>query len=58
MNVSDLKIVLRAIQSERYATAELLVQQIIREEEELDSPYLDGYWQEAKENAATRRKHD
>ena len=55
MNVSDLKIILRAIQSERYATAELMLRQMIREREEvLDSSYPDGdgYWKEAKENAA------
>ena len=55
MNVSDLKIVLRAVQDERYATAELMLRQMIREREEvLDSSYPDGdgYWKEAKENVA------
>ena len=55
MNVSDLKIVLRAIQDERYATAELMVRQMIREQEDvLDSSYPDGdgYWQEAKKTVA------
>jgi hypothetical protein len=55
MNVSDLKIILRAVQDERYATAELMLRQMIKEHEEvLDSSYPDGdgYWKETKGNAA------
>jgi hypothetical protein len=53
-DIDMLKTILRAVQEERYATAEILLQVAIREKNVLDSSYPDGdgYWQEAKENVA------
>ena len=53
-DIDMLKTILRAVQEERYATAEILLQVAIREKTVLDSSYPDGdgYWKEAKENVA------
>jgi hypothetical protein len=55
-DIDMLKTILRAVQEERYATAEILLQTAIVEAQKtvLDSSYPDGdgYWQEAKENVA------
>jgi hypothetical protein len=53
-DIDMLKTILRAVQEERYATAEILLQVAIREKTVLDSSYPDGdgYWQDTKENVA------
>jgi hypothetical protein len=53
-DIDMLKTILRAVQEERYATAEILLQVAIREKSVLDSSYPDGdgYWQDTKENVA------
>jgi hypothetical protein len=52
-----LRAVLRAIQDERYATAEVVLRTLLKAEPQkqvMDSSYPDGdgYWKEAKENVA------
>jgi hypothetical protein len=52
-----LRAVLRAIQEERYATAEVVLRTLLRAEPQkrvMDSSYPDGdgYWKDAKENLA------
>jgi hypothetical protein len=53
-DIDMLKTILRAVQEERYATAEILLQVAIREKSVLDSSYPDGdgYWHDTKENVA------
>jgi hypothetical protein len=53
-DIDMLKTILRAVQEERYATAEILLQVAIREKNVLDSSYPDGdgYWHDTKENVA------
>jgi hypothetical protein len=53
-DIDMLKTILRAVQEERYATAEILLQVAIREKAVLDSSYPDGdgYWHDTKENVA------
>jgi hypothetical protein len=53
-DIDTLKTILKAVQEERYATAEILLQVAIREKDVLDSSYPDGdgYWREVKESGA------
>jgi hypothetical protein len=55
-DIDMLKTILRAVQEERYATAEILLQTAIVEAQKtvLDSSYPDGdgYWHDTKENVA------
>jgi hypothetical protein len=53
-DIDMLKTILRAVQEERFATAEILLQVAIREKSVLDSSYPDGdgYWHDTKENVA------
>jgi hypothetical protein len=53
-DIDMLKTILRAVQEERFATAEILLQVAIREKTVLDSSYPDGdgYWHDTKENVA------
>ena len=53
-DIDTLKTILKAVQEERYATAEILLQVAIREKSVLDSSYPDGdgYWHDTKENVA------
>jgi hypothetical protein len=55
-DIDMLKTILRAVQEERFATAEILLQTAIVEAQKtvLDSSYPDGdgYWHDTKENVA------
>jgi hypothetical protein len=56
-NEQMLRAVLRAIQEERYATAEVVLRTLLKggpPKQVMDSSYPDGdgYWKEAKENLA------
>ena len=55
-DIDTLKTILKAVQEERFATAEILLQTAIVEAQKtvLDSSYPDGdgYWREVKESGA------